>query len=182
MNLLFHLASLYTPQYRKKRELINLFRVTALAFEKTLPSISHFSLSECLDQYARFTASSVHDAISGKIDLKNIQTQLYKSAYEIGRKFREQFGISCLNDAMEASRLLYSILGIDFRGDARGAIAISCCFFSQYYSPDTCRVISSLDAGLIAGLSGGEGLEFSERITEGYRLCKAQILFKERLS
>ena len=62
---------------------------------------------------------------------------------------------STINDVMSASRLLYRILGIDFHGTEQGTIMISKCFFSRTYSSSTCHVISSLDAGMIAGLSGG---------------------------
>jgi shikimate kinase len=113
-------------------------------------------------------------------DLLTIQDLLYQGAYEFGHKFRKQFRVTTARDVMEASRFLYKILKIDFKGSEKGAITISQCFFSQHYSPSTCRVISSLDAGLIAGLSGNGGLSFSERITEGSASCNAQFYFKEK--
>jgi hypothetical protein len=181
MNFLFHFSKMYLPEYVKKRELMNLFHITALAFERTIPPTIGLSFDECLVAFAHFAKSEVDLVMSRGEDLQTIQELLYQSAYEFGNKFRKQFRVSTARDVMEASRFLYKILGIDFKGTEKGTITISKCFFSQHYSPFTCRVISSLDAGMIAGLSGGGGLSFSERITEGSTFCNAQFIFKEHI-
>jgi hypothetical protein len=49
------------------------------------------------------------------------------------------------------------------------------CAFAERYSPPVCALMSSLDAGLIAGLTRGGRLLFSERITEGNVRCLARI-------
>ena len=36
--------------------------------------------------------------------------------------------------------------------------------------------MSSMDSGLIAGLTGARGLRFTERITEGAAACRAFVL------
>jgi hypothetical protein len=66
-------------------------------------------------------------------------------------------------------------LDIDFQGDEKGEVLISHCSLSRYYSPDTCRVMSAMDRGLLAGLSGGKQLVFSARITEGQACCRAYL-------
>ena len=165
----------------KKRELMNLFHLTALAFERTIPPTFGLSFDDCLVVFARFTKLEVDELMSRGGDLLTIQDLLYQGAYEFGDKFRKQFRVSTTSDVMEASRFLYKILGIDFKGTEKGTITISKCFFSQHYSPSTCRVISSLDAGMIAGLSGGGRLTFSERITEGSTFCNAQFIFKAHI-
>jgi hypothetical protein len=76
---------------------------------------------------------------------------------------------------MAAARLAYRAIGIDFEGDTCGGITINRCFFSQAYTPTVCQVMSALDAGLLAGLSGGSRLVFTERITEGYPWCRARL-------
>ena len=181
MNFLFQVSKLYVPEYLKKRELMILFQITASAFERSIPESTGGSFDECLAAFARFTKSEVDRALSTGEDLQTVQDMLYKGAYEFGSKFREQFRVSSAGEVMEASRFLYKMLGIDFQGTEKGAITISKCFFSQHYSPSTCQVISSLDAGLIAGLSGSGELSFSERITEGSTSCNAQFIFKEQL-
>lgn len=180
MNLLFRISKIYVPAFVKKKELMNLFEITASAFEKTVPPMEGLSFEECLTQYAHFTKSEVDKLNIHGEGLQTIQDLLYQSAYEFGHKFRKQFRISTARDVMEVGRFLYKILGIEFKGTDKGAITISKCFFSQHYSPSTCHVISSLDAGMIAGLSGGGVMKFSERITEGSKSCKAQFILSDQ--
>lgn len=47
------------------------------------------------------------------------------------------------------------------------------CSFSSAYSPETCRVMSAMDAGIISGILGGGRLEFFQRKTEGCPCCRA---------
>ena len=181
MNFLFTVAQCYTPAFLKKRELMNLFHITASAFETTIPSIAGLSFEESLAKFAHFTKAETEHAITCNGELHTIQDRLYEGAYRFGDKFRKRFHISTIDDVMEVSRLLYRILGIDFLGSAQGTITISKCYFSHTYSSSICRVVSSLDAGMIAGLSGGGVLAFSDRITEGFEFCKAQFIKKEQL-
>jgi len=67
------------------------------------------------------------------------------------------------------------MLGIDFLGEPDGSMVMTRCFFSDYYSSPVCRLISSLDEGLLVGLAGGGRLSFSQRITEGHECCRAHL-------
>ena len=67
------------------------------------------------------------------------------------------------------------MLAIDLRTDQQGNVVVDRCAFASWYSPGVCRLMSSLDAGLIAGLTHGGRLTFSERITEGRPRCLAAI-------
>jgi hypothetical protein len=49
------------------------------------------------------------------------------------------------------------------------------CRFATTYSPDVCRVMSASDAGLLAGLTGGGRLTFTERISAGAPACIATL-------
>jgi hypothetical protein len=80
------------------------------------------------------------------------------------------------------SRTLYGILGIDFKGNPQGDVVIRRCFFSRFYSPQICEVISSLDEGVAFGLSAGGTFSFNQRITDGKTCCTAQIRFEENRS
>ena len=73
----------------------------------------------------------------------------------------------------------YQVIGIDFAGTADGRVRIARCGFAAAYSPAVCRLIGALDAGLLAGLSGGDRLAFSQRITEGAPCCLARLERKE---
>jgi len=76
---------------------------------------------------------------------------------------------------MQMSAVIYKMLKIEFHGDSHGDIVIKRCFFSTYYSSNVCHLISALDEGLLAGLSGGGQFSFSQRITEGYSVCRAYL-------
>jgi hypothetical protein len=76
---------------------------------------------------------------------------------------------------MAAARMVYGLLDIDLRGTRDGRITVRRCAFSDVYSAEICRLISALDAGLLAGLSGGDRLEFTQRITEGAPCCLARL-------
>jgi len=75
---------------------------------------------------------------------------------------------------MLLDRALYRLLEIEFQGD-EGGVVISRCYFSPFYSGPICRVMSALDRGLFAGLSGGRQLVFTARITEGQAQCRAHL-------
>ena len=81
-------------------------------------------------------------------------------------------------DAMIAARICYRMLDIDFKGNAGGEVCITRCSFSGVYSPAACQVMSALDAGLLAGLTGGGRLLFSQRLTEGFPSCRARVFLE----
>mgnify|MGYP000902539339 CR=1 FL=1 len=93
----------------------------------------------------------------------------------MGRDLRKQFRIKSFAEAMEMSRIIYRLLGIDYSDGSDGEVIITNCFFSRYYSAPVCRIIAGLDEGLAAGLTGGERLVFSQRMTEGLPVCRAQF-------
>jgi hypothetical protein len=180
LKLFLNIAHWYVPAFLKKKELSKLFNITAEAFGCAAPSISDLSFEESLEQYAQFTRTLAEKIHSGSSHLQRIQNQLYHNAYELGDTYRELFHVSTLTEAMDVCKILYRILGIDFRSTVNGKIEIPSCYFSTYYSASTCRLISFLDAGLMAGLSGGGRLTFFKRITEGFHCCRAEILLEEQ--
>ncbi len=179
MNFLLFLAEKYIPTFIRKKELKNLFQLTASAFERNAPSLDGLSYDDCFVEFALFTETSVHLLGNQDERISIIQEKLFQRAYEYGTLWRKRFGITTMNEAMKAGKIFYRAIGIDFRGTEQGDIEINKCFFSQYYSPATCKLISSLDAGILAGLNGEGKLTFSQRITEGSGSCKAQ--FNERI-
>jgi hypothetical protein len=58
---------------------------------------------------------------------------------------------------------------------SHGEITVRRCPFSDVYSVEVCRLVGALDSGLLAGLSGGDRLEFTQRITEGAPCCLARL-------
>src|SRR4029450_2296143 len=90
-------------------------------------------------------------------------------------RLRAGLRLRTTEDAMGAARVAYGLLDIDLHGTRHGEITVRRCAFSDVYSAEVCRLVSALDAGLLAGLSGGDRLEFSQRITEGAPTCLARL-------
>ena len=175
MNLLFYVLQKYTPVFVKRRELDSLFRVTAAAFGTPVPGGAALSYDERLEQYARFTsAESVKSLHAGDLGA-GAREKLFLSGFAVGDRLRKTLGSSTAAEATEAMRLVYRTIGINMVCPAPGAIAVQRCYFSAFYTPETCRMISALDDGVFAGLSGGGRLRFNDRITEGCACCTAVI-------
>lgn len=156
--------------------------MTAESFGAQMPSVTSFPYSKSLYGYARFTRALVDDATRSGHDFGIVRRQLYQNALRLGKSLRQLFGVSTHSEAMTACGVLYSCIGIDFDGSAENEIVISKCFFSQYYSRETCELISWLDKGLIAGMCGGGEVNFHQRITEGKTCCRAGYSLKGQSS
>jgi hypothetical protein len=150
-----------------------LFTATADAFQTTRPSTSGLSFDDCLRAYAQFTREQAEKTIQ-QGDGAVVRPRLFENAHRIGRQLKADFRVSS-TEVMKMGALLYRMLGIDFDGEPGGNIVIRHCFFSTYYSGPVCRMISSLDEGLLVGLAGGGRLSFSQRITEGNECCLAHL-------
>ena len=179
MNLRLLALKIYIPSFIKKKKLEQLFDLVADAFGNFTPPLKRLSYRERLKAFALYTSQEAETQIQRGQNLEKIKKRLYNSAYILGQKIRNDFRIRSPREVMEMSHILYQILGIDFDGEASGEVTIKKCFFSDYYSPQVCHIISSLDEGVAAGLSGGGKLSFSGRITEGKDCCKARLAMPE---
>ena len=181
MGLLLDIAKIHVPRFMKKRKLEMLFNATADAFLTSAPSIKGLSHDESLILYAQFTREQAEISLQMGDQLR-AQSCLLNNAYQIGLQFKNDFKIHSNTEIMQMGSLIYSLLKIDFRGDPEGDIVIRGCFFSKYYSGKVCRLISSLDEGLLTGLCGGGKLNFSQRISEGHECCRAYLTNNRRVS
>ncbi len=179
MNFLQTILRFYIPASVKRQKLRELFALTADAFRCEVPPTERMSYKEILEKYAVFTRDEVEKAITQGKDIEAIKQRLFQNAVYLGESLRKSFHITDLRSVMTTSRILYRILGIEFCGCPDGEVFIERCFFSSYYSRETCEIMSSLDEGVAAGLSGGMKLEFVERITEGKDCCKAHLKIEE---
>lgn len=173
MNLTGQMMRLYVPEPIRRRALHELFGATAQAFGRSVPPLEHASADELLYRYARFTAEEGAQRLARGGDLAEVGEQLFSAADAIGRRLRRDLGITSTSDTMAVARAVYRLLRIDFRGTPDGDVRVSRCYFSDFYSAAVCKLISALDQGLLAGLSGGGRLEFRRRITEGTPSCVA---------
>ena len=169
------LLGIYTPAFVRQRALRALFQCTAAALEVVPPALGRLSADALLRQYAQFTSGRVADLIEGGHDIPAVQQRLHQGAVALGQRWGSAFRIRNMEDMRRVGRVLYRMLGIDFQCDPQGAVVISRCFFSDAYSAQVCQVMSAMDRGLFAGLSGGGQLEFSGRITEGQPCCRARF-------
>ena len=179
MNWRLKVARFYIPPSLKKKGIEELFWLTADAFGVE----SKFSQNLCrlanLEQYALFTKEEAEKVLASGFQVQKVRDRLYQNAYSFGGSLRRKLRPSSPDDVMAAARLLYRLIQIDFKGSKRGEIVIEGCFFSRYYSPEVCGLISALDEGILAGLSGGGDLRFIQRITEGKNCCRARIVYEE---
>jgi hypothetical protein len=174
VGLILAVSRMYLPQPIRNDRLGKLFLVTADAFQSLAPSFRGYSYHEMLDRYAHFTREKAEESIRrGNED--EVKERLYFNARRIGQNIRRELGVRTLAEVMQACRVIYRALKIEFRGDSQGQVYIPTCFFSSYYSSEVCRLISSLDQGLVAGLSGDLRMEFTQRITEGAECCRANL-------
>jgi hypothetical protein len=182
MNLRLSLARLYIPFWIHKKKLRELFALTAQAFQAQEPPLEGLSRKEVLEKYASFTKENAEEILAREKNIKAVQNLLYEKAFLMGCSLRKTLRISSPAEFMAAARLLYHLMGINFQGEETGQITIRQCYFSRIYSENVCRIVSSLDEGMLAGLSGGRGkLEFSDRLTSGAECCKAVFHFGDRV-
>ncbi|AHF09312.1 MAG: hypothetical protein J5Y07_05895 [Dehalobacter sp.] len=160
------------PEWIKRKKLKELFRLTADAFQSELPELKGLSSAALLPQYTLFTKEQAENHLQSGRPLEQVKQRLYQNAYRFGRNLRKTLHIGTWEEAVTALKVIYQLIGIDFQCDRQGEIIIRQCYFSSYYSGEVCKLISALDEGLAAGLSGGGRLCFQHRITEGNECCK----------
>lgn len=170
--MLLKIMQIYMPEFIKKKKLNELFRLTADAFQSELPELRGLSFAECLPKYALFTKEKAESYLQSGRPLEEVKRRLYQNSCIFGQNLRKSLHIVTWEEAVTVLEAIYKLIGIDFQYDRQGEIIIKQCFFSKYYSGRVCKLISSLDEGMAAGLSGGGRLCFNQRITEGGSCCK----------
>jgi len=180
MKMLLRIAQYYVPDGIKDAKLMALFSIVATAFGCDMPPVDHLSFDGKLRVFAQFTNTQAEAAIQRRAELPVIERWLFWGAFRLGRELRTRLGVTTIEDVMAAGRMIYRALDIDLQATATGPaiseMTINHCFFSQIYSSRVCELISALDRGLFAGLSGGGKLTFSQRITSGNETCKACLV------
>jgi hypothetical protein len=159
----------------RRREIGRLFAATAAAFGRHPAPSQARGAESLLVEYALFTREQAEAALDGGEELQDLECRLFKAAHTLGSDYRIRMGVCSFKDAMAAVRLIYGGLGIDFRGNPEGNVEIRRCAFAKVYNHRVCALISSLDRGLIAGLTEGGVLTFRQRLTEGATACRASI-------
>lgn len=175
MRILIRIMGFHVPGFIKKKKLEELFNLTAGAFKQEEPTLKGLSYEELLQQYALFTKDQAERYIHSGQPLEEVKNRLYRNSFRLGQNLRKSLGIVTWNEAVTALQIIYKLIKIDFQCNAKGEMSINQCYFSEIYSGEVCKLISSLDEGLTAGLSGGGKLQFEQRITEGCSYCKGRL-------
>jgi hypothetical protein len=180
MSLALKALKIYAPPALKRIVLRELYLATARAFDADPPAgLGRLSHAALLESYAIFTKDEAERLLpdSGRTAL--VEERLYREARALGDHLRRALKLRTSGEIMAASKILYAALGIDFEGREPGEVTIRRCYFSRFYSAGICRMMSSADAGVAAGLSGGGRLAFSQRITQGADVCLARLEIEE---
>ena len=175
MSLALRLLDGHVPAVARRAALRALFATTAAGFGCPVPPLGGLDADALLGRYAQFTTDQAEAALRDGRDLPVLQDRLERGARALGARLRAGLRLRTTEDTMAAARLVYGLLDIDLRGDGRGELTVRRCPFSEVYSAEVCRLVSALDAGLLAGLSGGDRLEFTQRITDGAPCCLARL-------
>jgi hypothetical protein len=192
MNLKLYLASLWLPKYIMIRELDRLATATIAGLDNLLENSTKdkFDLNQLKKndiEGRRGEMASIHNQKVKKL----IDVYGYSKGIEIGRRAMYQVGLNLgldarrrlgvgntLKDLEFAAKILYKVLGIEFRLETRGEklfLIVNRCTLADYYTSDTCRVLSAADEGVFHGLSSGANMKFEKRITENEPECMACI-------
>ena len=188
----------HTPDRVRSMEIQILMNLAARAFRVPGKKVWHLPADEALRTYAEFTVQCMKTKHAAP-------RVLYLQAYTVGSRVRRLTGLTDRHAIEQLVFYLYSNIRIQMFGNlpaidktaqnrnkqnnnehkvskqdypAYGEVVVTDCYFSRYYTPEQCAVMSSVDSGIIAGLCGGGTLTFTERITEGCSRCRA-CFFKE---
>ncbi len=153
-----------------------LMRQTAAAFALDPPKRAGHSAPILLKNYAQFTADAAAEALKSGQDLKSLQKKLYQMSRRLGTVLIRRMKPQDEKDCLAILTLLYKNIGIGIREMSPGEFCVDHCYFSDFYTPAVCALISAVDAGIFAGIFSGGTLKFCARITEGQKQCRA--LFK----
>ncbi|WP_010249312.1 hypothetical protein [Acetivibrio cellulolyticus] len=171
--MLLKIIKLYIPGFIKKKKMLELFRLTADAFQCEPPDLRRLTFARILSEYALFTKVQAEGYFQSSLPLDELKQRLYKNSYTYGQNLKKSFHIASREEAVAMLEVIYKLIEIDFKYE-QDKFIIKRCFFSKYYSKEACKLLSSLDNGLAAGLLGGR-LRFYQRIPEGCSCCKGYL-------
>jgi hypothetical protein len=163
------------PDRVRRRVLLTLFRATMDAFGAPMPDLRRRSAGEILDIYAARTDELARSLLLEPDRRPLVERRLGTNTERLGRRLRIALGVRTTAEALDVAHRLYGLIGIELTGGERGEVVVTRCAFAARYSPDVCRVMAATDAGLLAGLTDGGELTFTERLTSGAPACLATL-------
>ncbi len=201
MGLRLRFLSWWTPEWFKKRGLDELANSTIHGLENVLITetskdtqyqrrynkiILRGNLAE-----KRKTMTKIHNelvetlinTIGRKKAIIKGREAMFKEGLSLGQKFKRILGVgNNLDDLIRAAKILYKVLGIKFtieENDGRMVMVVKHCSLAEYYTSETCQVLSAADEGVVQGLNPDINMHFTKRITEGAPCCLANLQLGE---
>ena len=130
--------------------------------------------AKALDTYASFTKHCLENLhLTQPADRERLFERLFHYSLALGRKVRALTGLTDSCDLQRLVFLLYRCIGIRMNGQLPGTVTVAECFFSRFYTPAQCALMSGMDSGITAGICGSGKLRFHQRITQGCAVCRA---------
>jgi hypothetical protein len=196
MNLKLRIASYWMPKSTLIKELDRVAQVTILGLDNILEKYDPEVL-EIIKRKKKFLEGDIHQRRIMMAEEHNIRVKalinilgyekgiklgreaMFKAGLELGREAKKRLGVDeSFKDLILAAKILYNVLGINFtikKNNKTIKMLINHCSLADYYTPETCRVLSAADEGVVHGLNESINMVFKERITEGAPECIAHI-------
>lgn len=158
----------HTPRFFYRIQIQALADLAADSFGRERIRISRGSHAQALKEYAQFTELCMETCTADP-------ERLFRDAYDLGAKVRRLSGLTDRSDLQKLVFQLYRNIDIFMVGELPGEISVLGCYFSRFYTPRQCELMSCVDSGIVSGIFGGGELTFSRRITEGCESCVARF-------
>lgn len=197
MSIKLNILSLWIPRSLIIRELDRVAELTTECLDEVLGKYSPESL-KLLENLAlegdlnkrrmlmaeghNVRVNAIIEAIGYEKAMKVGRAAMFKAGYGLGLEARKRLGVSeNLQDTIKAAQVMYRVLGIEFKVEKLGenmVLKVEKCSLAAHYSPETCRLMSAADEGVVHGLNENIDMLFMKRITDGAEECKACLKFK----
>lgn len=197
MSIKLDLLSLWMPEFIIRKEIEYIAKITIGELDKLImenaPSQSKSLKKPKLDGSSMNMRMEMSSAHENRVKLliqvlgrdKAIQLgreALFSTGLDLGFQLKGRLGVGDnLAELVKAARILYKVLGIDFKvktTEKGTTLVVNRCQLASYYSPDTCLVLSATDEGVVQGLNPHLSMSFNKRIAAGSSCCLAPISTK----
>jgi hypothetical protein len=196
MSISLKIASLWIPDFILKKELDKVALLTMDGLDNLLKQYAPLKIKEVASENydsigsleeRRASMARAHnkrvklliEVLGYENAIEVARKSMFDIGYHLGRETRQKLGVGNeFKDLELAAKLLYKILGIDFKIeniDGNLFMKVNRCSLSKYYSPESCMVLSAADEGVVHGLNDNVKMKFKERITKGSSECIACI-------
>jgi hypothetical protein len=190
------LASVWLPSYMQKSEVDRVAAMTTDALSSLLEEEASSELQKVSMQIKtpsgsiekrravmaanhRLLLKALSDGVGHDKAVEVGREALFKVGVSIGEDSRKRLGVGDnIEDLLMAARVMYGVLGISFTVKEEGGdhrIEVHRCALSKHYTELTCKVMSTVDEGVVRGLNPRASMSFERKITSGFPTCTACI-------